>query len=219
MFINRRRVQEFALVQAVEYGYTGTVPGGLHPVALVFAQVAPELVDFNVHPAKREARVRILPEIHRAVVAAVQGFLPRHARQAAPWPETPGAPLCAAARAARRERPRRPDRGAFAPARLPRSGRACAAAFPSGPSPRYLGQIFGLFLLVEWGETLYLIDQHAAHERILMDRMLAREKHRQELLLPISFEASARGGAHPRRAGSPARAAGHRPRAERARDL
>ncbi len=201
VFVNRRRIQEFALVQAVEYGYEGYVPGGLHPVALVFAQIAPELVDFNVHPAKREARIRILPEIHKAVAAAIKAHLPRYAlrapeRAARPFePEgerwLPLAPGAAAPPAAARAR--------FVEEVLSRQAGEAAAGAPAAappvpgevPPPRYLGQVFGLFLIVEWGQTVYLIDQHAAHERILMDEMLAREKRRQELLLPISFEASA----------------------------
>ncbi len=189
IFVNRRRVQEYALVQAVEYGYTGTVPGGLHPVAFVFARIEPQLVDFNVHPAKREARIRILPEIHRAVVASVQGFLPRYARRAASVPPSAGLPFAP-------ERPTPPgerlrERFVEAVSRAAASGPPPAASTHEAALPRYLGRVFGLFLVVEWGATLYLIDQHAAHERILMDRMLARQKHRQELLLPICFEATA----------------------------
>jgi DNA mismatch repair protein MutL len=196
VYVNRRRIQEYSLVQAVDYGYTGYVPGGLHPVALVFADVAPELVDFNVHPAKREARIRILPDLHRAVVAATSGFLPRHAIRPAAGP-APVEPRQQAI-AFPREAPPAAGRARLLEEVLAaaQAGRVAGAAAP-GPQPpqpsrlRVLGQVFGLFLLVESGETLYIIDQHAAHERILMDEMLARPKQRQELLLPISFDATA----------------------------
>jgi len=68
-----------------------------------------------------------------------------------------------------------------------------AAAFhaaeeaPVYGEPRYAGKIFGVFLLVEWGDKLFIIDQHAAHERILYDRFLSAPIPRQELLIPIFF--------------------------------
>jgi DNA mismatch repair protein MutL len=59
----------------------------------------------------------------------------------------------------------------------------------NSPEPRYLGQAFGVFLLAELGETLYLVDQHATHERLLLEEYLRRPKEPQELLFPVSFEA------------------------------
>jgi len=53
--------------------------------------------------------------------------------------------------------------------------------------PRYAGRVFGVFILIEWGDKLFIIDQHAAHERILYDRFLSQPIPRQELLVPISF--------------------------------
>jgi DNA mismatch repair protein MutL len=53
--------------------------------------------------------------------------------------------------------------------------------------PRYAGRIFGFFLLAEWGDKLYIIDQHAAHERILYNRFLSEPIPVQELLVPIAF--------------------------------
>ena len=72
VFVNRRRIQQFGLAQAVEYGYGAIVPGGSHPVACLFVEIAPHLVDFNVHPAKREARFRNLAPLHQAVVQVAQ---------------------------------------------------------------------------------------------------------------------------------------------------
>ena len=74
-FVNRRRVTEFALLQAVEFGFSGYMPGGWHPAAFVFVQIDPSLADFNIHPAKKEVRFRSLPDVHRAVVAAVRKML------------------------------------------------------------------------------------------------------------------------------------------------
>src|SRR5208283_3928092 len=67
-FVNGRRVSEFSLLQAAEYGFAGHMPGGWHPVAFVFVDINPELIDFNIHPAKKEVRFRNLPDVHKAVV-------------------------------------------------------------------------------------------------------------------------------------------------------
>jgi DNA mismatch repair protein MutL len=58
---------------------------------------------------------------------------------------------------------------------------------------RYLGQLFGLFILVEKGNGLFIIDQHAAHERILYDRFIRFPVPRQELLVPIPFSTESPG--------------------------
>jgi DNA mismatch repair protein MutL len=59
----------------------------------------------------------------------------------------------------------------------------------SGANPfRYIGTALGVFLIAEQGDTLYLIDQHAAHERILYDRIMAAQGRRQELLVPYVVE-------------------------------
>jgi len=52
---------------------------------------------------------------------------------------------------------------------------------------RYVGRAFGLFILIEWEDKLYMIDQHAAHERILYDKFLSEGIPKQELLSPIPF--------------------------------
>jgi DNA mismatch repair protein MutL len=52
---------------------------------------------------------------------------------------------------------------------------------------RYAGRVFGFFILIEWGDKLYIIDQHAAHERILYNKFLDKPVPKQELLAPIPF--------------------------------
>ena len=75
LFINGRRVQNYSLQQAAEYAYSGYLPGGLYPVAFVFLDIDPALVDFNVHPTKREARITYLSQIHRMITDCILGFL------------------------------------------------------------------------------------------------------------------------------------------------
>ncbi|MFW5826003.1 MAG: DNA mismatch repair endonuclease MutL [bacterium] len=221
VFVNRRRVWEYALVQAVEYAYRDYLHGGLYPVAYLFLEVEPELVDFNIHPAKREVRFRNLPEIHRRVVAALSNYLRVFDRRAAssgealPFGDSQVAETPTGTRVHGSGRPdavvgspggitRAPDpagRAAFDLSRVFDPGAAnapdaaaretdSAAATPDEAGFRYLGQIMGLFLVVERGDRLYLVDQHAAHERIIYDRLRAGAGG-QELLFPVRLEVDA----------------------------
>jgi len=181
-FVNGRRVQEYSLVQAVEFGFQGYLPGGFHPVAFVFVDIDPSLVDFNIHPAKKEVRFRTLPEVHRAVVSAARAFLA--GRQSVPVfrDEPPAVAL-----------PFDNDR----PAAPPAAGWPLPAPATSPEPPvsadglRYLGQAFGVFLVCELSDRLLLVDQHAAHERIVYERLRRQRPAVQDLLFPLAFDASA----------------------------
>ncbi|MCF7952831.1 MAG: DNA mismatch repair endonuclease MutL, partial [Spirochaetales bacterium] len=75
VFINKRRIQEYSLVQAVTYGYDSFLPGGTFPYCFLFVNVQSDLVDFNIHPAKREVKLRNLREIHHQIVIEIKKFL------------------------------------------------------------------------------------------------------------------------------------------------
>ncbi|MGA2381584.1 MAG: DNA mismatch repair endonuclease MutL [Spirochaetia bacterium] len=176
-FVNRRRVTEFALLQAAEFGFAGYVPGGWHPAAFVFVEIDPSLVDFNIHPAKKEVRFRNLPDVHRAVVAAVRKMLePR-----APNPEEtlPRASGVASGFHGKQERP------IFS---LSFSPDPPGPASGAGGGIRFLGQVFGVFLVFELPGRMLVLDQHAAHERILYERLAARAPAMQEMLFPLCFD-------------------------------
>lgn len=74
IFVNGRRIQEYALVQAIEYGGQGFFPNGTFPVAAAFIQVNPALVDFNIHPAKKEARFKDMASLHHGISSGVKAF-------------------------------------------------------------------------------------------------------------------------------------------------
>ena len=74
IYANGRRIQEYSLVQAVEYGGQGFFPNGTYPVAAVFAQVRPDLIDFNIHPAKREARFSDISALHHGLSSTIKAF-------------------------------------------------------------------------------------------------------------------------------------------------
>lgn len=74
IFANGRRIQEYSLVQAIEYGGQGYFPNGTFPVAAAFLQVNPALIDFNIHPAKKEARFKDISSIHHGISTTVRKF-------------------------------------------------------------------------------------------------------------------------------------------------
>ncbi|AFG37515.1 DNA mismatch repair endonuclease MutL [Spirochaeta africana] len=78
-FVNSRRVNEFALQQAVEYAYSEYIPGGNYPIGFVFVQIDPELVDFNIHPAKKEVRFRDRNTLHHRIVEVIRSSLRSYA--------------------------------------------------------------------------------------------------------------------------------------------
>lgn len=232
-YVNNRRISEYALVQAVEYGFADHIPGGNFPIAFVFISIDPELVDFNVHPAKREARFRNLPEVHHGLVTAIREHLAPFTvsfeglssrgdatQQTIPGPHpvtptrapvspgrSPAAPGYSPSGADEaREAPpgSLPSRGTLPRGRadrpreggspLPESLEAMSGELVPRPksseasSVRYLGQVFSLFLIASVDERLFIIDQHAAHERILFERFRANPGPPQNLLVPIVFE-------------------------------
>jgi DNA mismatch repair protein MutL len=75
LYVNRRRIADYSLLQAAEYAFSQYVPGGSHPVAFLFLEVDPALVDFNIHPAKKEARFRNLAELRQLVIGTLRGLL------------------------------------------------------------------------------------------------------------------------------------------------
>ena len=198
VFVNRRRVSEFSLMQAAEYGYAGYMPGGWHPVAFIFVEIDPGLIDFNIHPAKKEVRFRNLPDVHKAVVAAVRMLVAPAAPGRAMLPGAARGPFFPSV-----EHGALPADGLHgggpAATSLSRPSRelslsahfaAEAAPAPADDHIRYLGQVFGVFLIFELPGRLLMMDQHAAHERIIFERLAARMPVLQELLFPLSFDVS-----------------------------
>ncbi|MDR2493850.1 MAG: DNA mismatch repair endonuclease MutL [Spirochaetaceae bacterium] len=205
IFANGRRIQNPSLAQALEYGAQGWYPD--HPIGALYITIDPSLADFNIHPAKREARFSDSGAIHHAVTAALRDFV-RHESLAsglASFPAVSGRPAQPAsaeslaleageAGEADMEAPALPNslaRAAFAypaPEKTPLSlPIAVAAEAPARYGIRYLGRVFGLFIAVEKDDRLFIIDQHAAHERILYEEFLSKPIPRQELLVAIPF--------------------------------
>ena len=78
IFANGRKIQEYSLVQAVEYGCQGFFPNGTYPVAGVFIQIRPDLIDFNIHPAKKEARFYDISDLHHGLSSTIKDFFKKY---------------------------------------------------------------------------------------------------------------------------------------------
>ncbi|MGP1454391.1 MAG: DNA mismatch repair endonuclease MutL [Treponema sp.] len=222
VFVNNRRINEFGLVQAMDYGSEGYFPNGGHPVAFLFLQVEPSRVDFNIHPAKKEARFQDYGSIHHAVSSCIAAFYRQHTvahllqanpepavTQPLPFSTQPTVahttwseknrlysellarkPLYESASAAFSQGPMRftDSRISFTPSAHVLPPHATSAMQDPVDIPpadfKLLGQVAGTFIAVERNDTLYLIDQHAAHERIIFDELMQHAGGSQELLIP-----------------------------------
>jgi DNA mismatch repair protein MutL len=196
IFANGRRIQDYSLITAMEYGAQGWFPNGVHPLGAVYVDIDPALADFNIHPAKREARFRDPGAIHHAVTSGLRDFC-RHLNlktEAAPQPER-ALPLAMEALFGESNVSNMANKiddnkiHNLDYLRTVISPSATAETPPKYGEPRYVGRVFGFFIIVEHGDTLFIIDQHAAHERILYDRFLSAPIPQQELLIPIAFTA------------------------------
>ena len=179
LVVNGRAVSDRALAFAAERAYEGLLPSARHPVGLVRVEVDPAAVDVNVHPAKAEVRFREARAVAQAVTAAVRGALagaaaPAFAPPVLGPPASPD-PAAAARAVLASARPASPFGASTRPVGDGQSREE--AALPLGerlPALRPLGQFDEAFLVAEAPDGLYLVDQHAAHERVRYEEVRAR---------------------------------------------
>ena len=74
VFVNGRKINEYGFIQSICYGSEGYFPNGNYPVAFLFLQVNPSRVDFNIHPAKREAHFEDYNDIHKEIHKTINNF-------------------------------------------------------------------------------------------------------------------------------------------------
>ena len=222
VFVNGRRIWEYSLIQAAEYGSQGYFPNGTFPVAAVFLQINPAFVDFNIHPAKREVRFKDISPIHHAISSSIRDFYRENAVSQLVSGIEPESVLT----------PQQPDLDNFSvpikkqtntysglqthptssyqykPKTYQQTVRDFQASYSDAKilqdydkhdnsdtqeqntqnDVRYIGTVLGVFLVAEKDQTLYLIDQHAAHERILYNRFMENLGNKQPLLFPYVIE-------------------------------
>ena len=208
IYVNKRAVVDPYLTSALIHAFSRTIPGGMYPSAVIFIENSPELTDFNVHPQKRECRLRNAHDIHHTIATIFDNsffeeeikltklydtefkdiekpsVMPKAhddfsntvnqvnennpisvqtSLSVAPKTEIPPSPI-------------EKQEELFDP--------------PTQVSFTYIGQLWREFLLYSIDDTLYIIDQHAAAERIMFDK-LRNHNEVQELLFPITLELDA----------------------------
>jgi DNA mismatch repair protein MutL len=198
-FINGRWVQDIPLNAALTQAYHTMLMVGRYPLAMLFLDVDPEAVDVNVHPAKAEVRFREQDKVFSFVQRAIRRALLAYA----PVPSLPPATLWG-------NRPS-PDSkelgldwtmaGEVESEKLQVESKLPADGVPEQQANlshstfniqllRLIGQIGATYLVAEGPDGLYLIDQHAAHERVLFEKLMLQHDKRnipsQALLEPVS---------------------------------
>ncbi|MDL5055136.1 DNA mismatch repair endonuclease MutL [Oscillatoria laete-virens NRMC-F 0139] len=225
VFVNRRPVDSRAVNFALLEGYHNALMKGRYPVAILFIQMDPALVDVNVHPSKKEVRFRDEPAIREAVVEAVRSTLlagQSHASPASPASAPPNFPFSAprpkfsgvspaqSAAAMQAFAPLAPEQiarkeSARGEEDLPALRNEPASGAPpvrteweivkkeeASPGPQGVFRMIGIlnktYILAESVDGLVLIDQHAAHERIMFEKLLGQfaraQVESQQLLAP-----------------------------------
>ena len=274
IYTNGRKIQEYSLVQAVEYGGQGFFPNGTYPVAAVFVNMNPNLVDFNIHPAKREARFYDISDLHHALSSTIKNFYRQYTRQnfeegkslddirefdfnSMPQINSTIVNSNQNSNSSEYEKKTENENQTFQEEKfnfntlssvnenknskekikesasnysnhiqyknnyssdsslsdfrskylgISKSNSNSQTNYSSGNlaesalfasrnqekseknSVTYVGKCLGTFLLAEKNNTLYFIDQHAAHERIIFDKLMASQGKTQELLIPYKIK-------------------------------
>jgi DNA mismatch repair protein MutL len=195
LFVNGRMVRDRLLSSAARLGYQDVMYGGRHPAWVLYLTLDPAQVDVNAHPQKLELRFRDGRGVHDFVFRTVERAL------AATRPHADGAPPVPAARLLRDIRDETPGRLAlgepsgagYAAAADQDAGRPEAARETADtPLGHAVAQLHGIYILSQTNDGIALIDMHAAHERILYERLKTAADSgngvRQPLLVPAVIE-------------------------------
>ena len=186
-FVNRRVIGSRLLTRAVEEAYQGLLMQGRHPIAVINISIPPSEVDVNIHPTKAEVKFRnervVFTSVQRAVRSALVATAPIPQIEEANKPYTGQSAVGG-------------NRSLW-----PVAGQAALAPPPAAvgqtakmtlPVLRVIGQAAGNYIVTEGPDGLYIIDQHAAHERIMYEQLITQKAGGavkvQGMLEPYSLE-------------------------------
>jgi DNA mismatch repair protein MutL len=197
LFVNSRPVKDRLLVGALRAAYRDLIARDRHPIAALFLSIPLDEVDVNVHPAKTEVRFRDAAAVRGLIVGGIRSALDVESHRsaareqsAAPvvWTSSVSSPALNVPDGVREER------ALFTGIRVEPSGRAEPAAQPveSYPLGVARGQVAKTYIVAEAEDGLVIVDQHAAHERLVLERLRAARAGgavpRQDLLIPEVVE-------------------------------
>lgn len=205
-YVNGRYVRDRQLINAVRLGFRDVMYHGRHPAYVLYLEIDPAAVDVNAHPTKLELRFRDGRTVHDFVMRTIETAL----RETKPQPEgagpgyqesiTAGAgalPFAASLESVAQARlALREQSASYAPGEAATESNVTPPGvdreFPLGFA---LGQLHGIYILSQSAEGLVLIDMHAAHERVMYERLkqlaAGASAPPQALLVPITFAVTA----------------------------
>lgn len=195
LFVNNRYIVNKTISHAIYAGYHTMLPVGRYPIVIMFLKIDPSIVDVNVHPTKSEVRFHQEREIHQLVVKAVRETFIKASLS----------PDMSVPAENRENRIREAIQGYFRSDQadtayagisriqeepvpwkgyLPKVGAGARSALLS------ICQIYNTYIIASGEDGVCIIDQHAAHERVVYERLMAQDREilSQLMLLPISFE-------------------------------
>jgi DNA mismatch repair protein MutL len=193
-FVNRRWVQSRMLTYALEEAYHGLLMTGRHPIAVINIVMPPQELDVNVHPSKSEVKFRNERQIFGSVQKTVRDTLLAQA----PTPSLGTLHRPQPVKAQQAERLFAPEKiysqGDVRP--LPTVASATGPTAQALPILRVVGQVVNTYIIAEGPDGMYMIDQHAAHERILFERIRDQRQRKaveiQGMLQPVPVELTVR---------------------------
>jgi DNA mismatch repair protein MutL len=202
LFVNGRFVRDRVVAHAIREAYADVLHHDRHPAYVLFLETDPRLVDVNVHPAKSEVRFRDAGAVHQFVFHALSRALAEPLAGGARVPQTPasgGFPAGFAQGSLGVSQPAGRYEALFAQAVADERRPAAGSGTEATDGPPMLGyalaQLHGVYVLAQNAAGLVIVDMHAAHERIVYERLKgaleARALASQPLLVPVAMPATA----------------------------
>lgn len=201
-FVNGRWVQEISLNSALLQAYHTLLMVGRYPLTALFLEIPPEDVDVNVHPTKAEVRFKsqdkIFSFVQRSARKALLAYTPVHSVSAQLWGARPPVESFPTRQVGidwtiAHDENLTAEYGEQVVQRTESGEQSVGSGQESLPHSgvpllRLIGQIGSTYIVAEGPDGLYLIDQHAAHERVLFEKLMAQHGNRsipaQSLLTP-----------------------------------
>jgi DNA mismatch repair protein MutL len=219
IFVNQRFVRDKLLNHAIRSAYQDVLHGDRQPILLIHLGINPELVDVNVHPAKTEVRFRDSRAVHHFVYSAIKARLAHGAGQARPvTAQSFSSPHAFSSDSSQTHMVQAPSPAMMQNYRLPLSTspsiKDSMEALLASPNSHFdqplstpsapqshddfplgyaIAQLAGIYILAQNKQGLVLVDMHAAHERVLYEKLkedVQQQISVQSLLVPVVLQAS-----------------------------